>query len=90
MGFTFYARDDVSRVREVLFDQNVNVSETGDQSDREKHEGEGVARLQFPVQIDPEEQAAENHHDHGDADAAGIGQLNGRPSSFPIHFRRAS
>ena len=90
MGFTFYTRNDVSFVREILPDQDVNVAEAGDETDDEEHEGEGVARVQLPVQIEPEKQPAKNRHDHGDADAAGIRQLNGRPSRCPIQCRRAS
>ena len=50
MGFTFYTRDDISFVREILPDQDVNVAEAGDETDDEKHEGEGVAR----VHVDPQ------------------------------------
>ena len=88
MGFTFNTLNK-GRIVLELPNQEVNITKTYENANDEKQNRKIGSRSKFPIQVIAEVEAAENHDDHEESHAAGVGHLHERFLCLFIHWRGA-
>lgn len=89
MGFIFYISFKPLIIREIFFNQDIDVSESDNDADQHQKQGEDVSRPELAVQICSDDEASENREHHGKTDAARISHLYPKAFIVFIHRRRA-